>query len=92
MKNCLLLSKNNIELNTLKDLTKEIIEENEITFYYHGEVISSEDIDLSKYEDVAVTLKNGINPEVQEEVRRTYYSTIYESFPEQRIGVNNFTK
>lgn len=81
-----MLSKNNIELNSLKDLTKDIIEDNEIIFYYHGKEISLEDIDLSKYENVAVTLKNGINPEVKKEVVRDYLPTIYESFPEQRIG------
>lgn len=80
---------------TFKDLTAEMVEENEIKFYYHGEEINYKEIDISKYKDEYINwftyiIADSLNGTLQG--GREYYSTIYESFPEQRIGVNSFTK
>lgn len=91
-KELFMLSKNEIEINSLKDLTEEMIKENGIIFYYQGEQIDLNKINISKYDNVAITYHSGVYPDSQMEIHKRYLPTIYESFPEQRIGGNSFTK
>lgn len=87
-----MLSKNQLQFNDIKAITEDIFEKNEIKFYYHGEEFTKDNFDLSNYENIPFKLLGGINPEVQQEEKITYYPTIYELFPDQRIGEKEFSK
>lgn len=87
-----MLSKNQLQFNDIKAITEDMFEKNEIKFYYHGEEFTKNNFDLSNYENIPFKLLGGINPEVQQEEKITYYPTIYELFPDQRIGEKEFSK
>lgn len=87
-----MLSKNQLQFNDIKAITEDMFEKNEIKFYYHGEEFTKNSFDLSNYENIPFKLLGGINPEVQQEEKITYYPTIYELFPDQRIGEKEFSK
>lgn len=87
-----MFSKNQLQFNDIKAITEDIFEKNEIKFYYHGEEFTKDNFDLSNYENIPFKLLGGINPEVQQEEKITYYPTIYELFPDQRIGEKEFSK
>lgn len=81
-----MLSKKKLQMQTINDLTKEIIDEYGIIFYYHGKEIDSNSFDLTEYENSTIKWQGEIKTQNSSVEIKAYFPTIYESFPDQRIG------
>ncbi len=84
-----ILFKNDVEVTNISELTEDFLKEKEVKFYFHGKEISFDNVDLEKYKNVPVTYQ-GYVPLEGNVVN--YYPTIYESFPDQKVGAKEFFK